>query len=790
MRPRMRWARVALAVLFWAGGVGAGAAPVVSRAPAPPEPVTPAGSPGPEFFAPPTGCILVIGLSAAAPNIDIPDNDTVLTSTVNVTMASTFTWDVHVTTNITHTRNADLDVTLISPAGTRVSLTTDNGGANDNVFAGTVWQDNASNGYGLATLAPYSDGVVEPYLAPEEPLSALLGENPNGTWTLEVRDDTASESGGLVSWQVQVYGLATIPSALHDSQTQAFDLVIPDGGAPLQVTFSGPAPFARKDEIVLTTQIEHPRASDLEIDMLPAGTGNEVMLASHAGGPNANVFNGTVWSDKAGAINGPGPVTDNTFDNGVLESPLAPQESLRWGANDSGDTEWYMTIADTVVNSQVGKLKGVTVAVTSYACAPEIHVQGNWPELARLDSAVPLLAVVSNHGLTTSAPVFLTMTLPIDGGYLSTTAAGWTCSNPSVGVTGGTVACQRPTLGAGAVNTVTVRLSPPNAPADLGNMLLQTSTAGSAYEDFCDCGPVLVAAHSANRNPWDVYESQFSLDSGSEYDDSGTVEDGGQDAFDGYGSLRLAVYDENGDALGGPGDGMAGFGLTYGGGHRWETTTAVVSETIAVARSLYAPAGENWLRYIDTFTNTSGATRTVWVAWGGNLGSDSDTVVTSTSSSDATLTPADTWAVTVQDDGVVAGDPPVAYILRAASDTSYQGPGQFFTDPFTTTWAMSGDDNLGHVFRLQLASGASASLAYFLYRGVAEDTTGPEDCEFYGGCQPAPAAGSEVVLAVSQAMTLAGHPAFCDLTQAEISKFVNWPGALRECRLFLPVSWR
>ena len=57
----------------------------------------------------------------------IPDLTTT-TSTINPTGLGGTILDVDVTTNIAHTFAADLDITLTSPAGTVVTLTTDNGG--------------------------------------------------------------------------------------------------------------------------------------------------------------------------------------------------------------------------------------------------------------------------------------------------------------------------------------------------------------------------------------------------------------------------------------------------------------------------------------------------------------------------------------------------------------------------------------------------------------------------------------------------------------------------------------
>ena len=46
---------------------------------------------------------------------------------------------ISVRTSIPHSFGADLDITLQSPNGTVVTLTTDNGAGNDNIFNGTVW---------------------------------------------------------------------------------------------------------------------------------------------------------------------------------------------------------------------------------------------------------------------------------------------------------------------------------------------------------------------------------------------------------------------------------------------------------------------------------------------------------------------------------------------------------------------------------------------------------------------------------------------------------------------------
>lgn len=131
-------------------------------------------------------------------NQPIPDFPSLgLVSNIVVSGADTFLIDVDVTTGILHPFPADIAVYLTSPAGTTVTLTSFNGGNRDNVFAGTVWDDSAPF---FATDFAYAPNVVAPLLCPDGALSAFVGEDPNGVWTLRVRDFLAGEVGVLQAW--------------------------------------------------------------------------------------------------------------------------------------------------------------------------------------------------------------------------------------------------------------------------------------------------------------------------------------------------------------------------------------------------------------------------------------------------------------------------------------------------------------------------------------------------------------------------------------------------------------
>ncbi len=120
------------------------------------------------------------------------------TSTIAVPSAMTIE-DVNVQLNISHTRDQDLDVYLISPSGTRVELFTDVGGNGDH-FSGTILDDAASTSI-TAGSAPFA-GTYRP----EGSLAAFNGQNAVGTWTLEIIDDQLLYSGTLNSWSITLTG--------------------------------------------------------------------------------------------------------------------------------------------------------------------------------------------------------------------------------------------------------------------------------------------------------------------------------------------------------------------------------------------------------------------------------------------------------------------------------------------------------------------------------------------------------------------------------------------------------
>jgi subtilisin-like proprotein convertase family protein len=96
--------------------------------------------------------------------------------------------------NINHTYDADLTIKLIAPDGTIIKLIDNNGGSG-NDFTNTCLRSDVSTSIASGS-APFS-GVYKPI----EQIGLINnGQNPNGTWQLEVRDNSNNDQGTLNSW--------------------------------------------------------------------------------------------------------------------------------------------------------------------------------------------------------------------------------------------------------------------------------------------------------------------------------------------------------------------------------------------------------------------------------------------------------------------------------------------------------------------------------------------------------------------------------------------------------------
>ncbi len=409
----------------------------------------------------------------------IPTGPAVVTSSVIVAGAGPYLWDLNLTTFLTHTFAADLDITIGSPAGTVVTLTTDNGAGNDNTFNGTVWDDDANpagqvpytTNNGMATDHAYVNLTLASPLVPEEDFAAFLGEDPNGTWTITISDDLAGDGGSLASWSLELTTFPAAPTLTTTSVTQSTPTAIPTGPAVVSSTAIIGGAGAAICGVRLATTLTHTFAADLDWTLLsPAAS--IATLSTDNGAGNDNVWNGTLWSADANPLGqvpyttNNGVVTDHAYVNLTLASPLTVEESFGTFFGEDPNGTWTITISDDLAGDG-GSLASWTLDVDTCSCV--INVDHSATKTDGLTNAFPGQAVtytitVANAGPQADPAAIITDTFPA-----GLTGVTWTCASG-----GGGGVCGNPN-GAGNINETA------NLPAGGSVVFTVNATVGAAF---------------------------------------------------------------------------------------------------------------------------------------------------------------------------------------------------------------------------------------------------------------------------------------------------------------------
>jgi uncharacterized repeat protein (TIGR01451 family) len=403
---------------------------------------TPRGGP----IAPPACTADTLSASAADTPLAVTSNAST-TSTLTVSGAAPLLYDIEVITDITHTWAGDLEITLQSPAGTVVTLSTDNGGGSDDVFSGTTWSDRANPGGqvpytsndGVVTDHAYSNLTTATPLVPEEAMSAFKGEDPNGVWTLTVHDDAGGDTGTLNGWSVNLTTLASPFAAVTTGPIASTDtpIAIPSTAPPTVISstinVAGADNFLT--DVELFTDIAHTWNDDLDITLQsPAGT--LATLTTDNGGGNDNVFAGTTWSDDANPggqvpyTTNDGLVTDRAYVNDVAATPLVPEEAFGVFAGEDPNGDWVLTISDDA-NLDGGSLDAWSLSFTTGACSADLVVTKSGPAAATAGGQATYSIEVTNNGPSQANNVSVGDTPPAGFTFNSGTApcgGGFACN--------------------------------------------------------------------------------------------------------------------------------------------------------------------------------------------------------------------------------------------------------------------------------------------------------------------------------------------------------------------------
>lgn len=138
--------------------------------------------------------------------------------------------------NITHTYDANLNISLQSPDGTIVNLSIGDGGEGDN-FDSTCFNAAATTSISNAG-APFTGTFIPQGLMG----SFNNGQNPNGIWNLLIEDTFAVDSGTLINWSITFGNNPPVPFSFTSSNLPI--VVINTGGVnipsePKIVAFMG-----------------------------------------------------------------------------------------------------------------------------------------------------------------------------------------------------------------------------------------------------------------------------------------------------------------------------------------------------------------------------------------------------------------------------------------------------------------------------------------------------------------------------------------------------------------------
>ncbi len=315
-------------------------------------------------------------------------------STIDVSgMVGTTTKITVTLTNLTHSRTNDLDVLLVSPAGSKYIVMADAiGVAVNNV---TLTFDTVGNSV-LPSFSPVVSGTyratnflgdtIDTFPAPAPPApynspapegtatfaSVFNNVGPNGTWSLFVVDDGSSQAGTIAGgWTINVTTSGSAATNFSNTTPILIDDTLqpaaPGTPYPSIINVTGMSGVLSKLKVTISN-ISHARTRDMDVVLF---TPNGTALALISDNGNAGASNITLVFDDEAQFNMPlgsqGPLSPGTFkptvNNGVefLPPPAPPPPYLisslssLYGFSPNG--QWKLFVVDDA-GGESGQIAG------------------------------------------------------------------------------------------------------------------------------------------------------------------------------------------------------------------------------------------------------------------------------------------------------------------------------------------------------------------------------------------------------------------------------------------------
>jgi subtilisin-like proprotein convertase family protein len=273
--------------------------------------------------------------------------------------------------NLSHPFPDDIDIMLVSPGGTRVMVQSDAGGSNpaavlnyaignSQVFDGVHLPDTAAltperfylpadYEHGLETMpSPAPAGVYH------VSTTAFAGENPNGTWSLYVRDDATQHTGTIAGgWNL----LLDINDRDEATAVPGTGTSGPAAPYPSTITLEPNAAHGRISKLrVVLSNVSHTFPDDLDV-VLQGPDGQTLLLMSDVGGSADLAGTTLTFEDGAPPMPDEGPLPSGTYspsnvgtgDTFPAPAPAGPYgTSLSQWNNTRSEGTWRLFVVDDV----------------------------------------------------------------------------------------------------------------------------------------------------------------------------------------------------------------------------------------------------------------------------------------------------------------------------------------------------------------------------------------------------------------------------------------------------------
>jgi subtilisin-like proprotein convertase family protein len=279
----------------------------------------------------------------------IPDPGT-LNSKLRVTGFNGILARVVVKAYITHTFDADLLISLVSPDGTQVVLSDSNGQGGHNYGADcnntTVFSDSATNSIELAS-APF---VGE--FKPQQSFASFIGKSGtavNSFWTLQVQDQSAGDSGTLQCWSLELDPQGCLvngpclsaPEIIQDLSDQT---AVAGTTVNLSVSVQGAAPLSYQWYFNGTNLLQDATGATLTLNSIgTAQAGTYQVVVTNPLGSATGILATLNVIDPARILSNPG---DQTATNG---------DTVTWSVVTQGalplSFQWYFNLTNAVANA-------------------------------------------------------------------------------------------------------------------------------------------------------------------------------------------------------------------------------------------------------------------------------------------------------------------------------------------------------------------------------------------------------------------------------------------------------